>query len=163
MRREAALRLRARSRKFFRLENFRPQGLLDARIAHAKEARAIGRVGTHSRFENADDLENPQRVVSNVHFFDSKDIDCFVLADRRQGFCAPPPRRASPRGKRAPGPPRRAPPAKTGVPNTEKKNDSGTPPRARGGARECGRRACPRPPPPRPPAAASAADSARTM
>src|SRR5260370_32494079 len=69
MRRVAALRLRARSRKFFRLKDVRCQGFLDARIAHAKETRAIGRVCAHPRFENAHDLEHPQRVVSDPHFF----------------------------------------------------------------------------------------------
>jgi len=66
-----------------RLEHFRPQGLLDARIAYAEKARTIGRVGKHSGLEHADDLENPQRVVGDVHFLGGKDIDRFVLTDRR--------------------------------------------------------------------------------
>jgi hypothetical protein len=54
-----ALGLRGRSRKISRLEHLRPQSLLHARIAHAKEARAIGRVSSHSGFEYPDDLEDP--------------------------------------------------------------------------------------------------------
>jgi hypothetical protein len=43
----------------------------------------MGRVGTHSRFEYPDNIENPQGVGCDIHFFRGEYVDCFVLAHGR--------------------------------------------------------------------------------
>src|SRR2546427_564070 len=70
------------SRRLADLEDLRPHGLLDARVTHAEEARAIGRGGAHAGLETAADLVERQRVVEDLQSLRREYVDRLVLPDR---------------------------------------------------------------------------------